>query len=322
MISWECSKAENTAEKKSRRRRRSKRERGSQSLEEKDEKDGEENAGSCNEESSSGESEYHSAEDELVNSESESPCLSVFASGSDDESSVSTSSFRTCSNYGWDIPGDDMILDGNFQLKPIVSKRAPSKKQKQKRREEQQKTFFLEDLPFANLQEYDFLGDEISDSVTVQKSVPSLADLCIRATRNLNSATKNLIPRSLNASMSHANEKFYMEKLQLSWLCQILEKVTYREEKSLNISLLTFSYFNKLEEKKFFIPTRNVWTIHFIHQRKSACSFNRDRYGLADIKSFFLPFTHALNYAFLRHFHYDNVTNSSVTSILSGTYYL
>ena len=307
MISWEFSKSGSDQITQPRRRRRSKRNKSGNSLVEEgdgklgpqgEENDGEEDDAFIDKDgienaSSTDDSEYHSAEEHLTDSDP----ISRSSSISDSEVSELAASFQTCRTN--DEVMDESESVGDFR-NPVVDserKRAPSKKQKRKRKKSRLSDgthFFLDDLPFANFQEFDIVEDESMDNVCVLKPVPSLLDLCMQACRNLNSDAKSIMPRSLKSSMSGTSSKFHLEKTQLSWLYSLLTDIEVHFDDLIGTNKVKhwdggFGVY----EKNLYIPSRNVWTIHHYHNRLGAVNPGNDD---VSYKAGLLPFTHAVDY--------------------------
>ena len=256
MISWEIEKAEpNGSSSKQRKKAKQKQNQGSASSD-----DGECSGRHGSDLESDG-SEYYSAEEFFISSDSE--------SSSADSPTVSLSDLDlTDDKLKVDKPDTD--LDKPDEKGNGERKRAPSKKQKRRHRE-QLKGFADYAIPFRNVEHIDLDASDLFEfcptDVSISRCVPSLFQLAIhslwRKPTKTSSQSYTKLPSVMKTAVSDLQRGQSFASIQLSLLYRFLADA----EKNID-TFLTWEYCYKKKIYKVEFVMRNVWSYNYFDKQR------------------------------------------------------
>ncbi|OWF47095.1 uncharacterized protein LOC110454844 [Mizuhopecten yessoensis] len=175
-------------------------------------------------------------------------------------------------------------------------KHAPSKKQKRKRRKQEYVFHGDEILSLLDIAiEPDIISETqelVEDSLAcVEKTVPSLVELCLNCTRQRNRHIQ--LPKGLKNMVKHSYKDFSFRKFQVSWLQNEFSKWQPFENKKSEFFLCKYSDGDDWGSEAIYkcpLPTRNIWNSVFFP--KLSQSHNFSEYVNSKTSSI-LPFTFA-----------------------------
>ncbi|XP_041359511.1 uncharacterized protein LOC121375890 isoform X2 [Gigantopelta aegis] len=201
-------------------------------------------------------SEYYSAEECFISSDSES---------SADSPSLSLHGFDLEDDIPIDESDDDEEVDGE-------RKRALSKKQKRRRRERLKLCFADYMIPFRNVEHIDLDASDLFEfcpsDVHVTRVVPSLFQLALhtlwrRKQTKTSSQSYTKLPRVMKTEVSDLQLGQSFASIQLSLLYRLL---AYVEKHIKEILRADYDSFKKIKNYKIEFVKRNVWSYVFFER--------------------------------------------------------